>query len=79
MGNSIGQVLVRYERRVAAVYQVSGRRSLPNLGLLDPEKVPDPDLELSQSLFQRFHLSISHLVLVDSDLDQSHVQGQNLL
>ena len=59
---------------------VSGIKFLvSSQGLLDPEKVLDPVLQLSQSLFQRFHLSISHLVLVNSDLDQSHVQGQNLL
>ena len=46
MGSGIGQMLVRYERRVAAVFQVSGRRSLPNLDLLNPEKVQGPVLEL---------------------------------
>ena len=63
----------------AVISQVSGRRSLPNPGLLDPERVPDPSLELNQSLFQRFHLGIHHLVLVDNGLDQSRFQGQNWL
>ena len=78
VGNGIGQVLVRCERRVNAVYQVSGRRSLPNLNLLNPEKVQGPVLELDHChkmtyLFLYLYLmpvlSIPHLGLQGSGLN----------
>ena len=69
-----------------AVYQVSGRRSLPNLDLLDPEKVLGPALELNHChnltflflyLNQTIVPNIHHLVQLSSGLDLSLVQGQS--
>ena len=82
----LGKRGVRSERRVTAVCQVSGRRSLPNLGLLDPERVLGLVLELNHFhsltfrnlyLYLKIDLNIYHLVQLSSGLNLSHIQGQS--